>query len=524
MLSGFLRKIFNREDEMSREMLINVAEKEECRIAVVENGSLEELYVERESLNSHVGNIYKGKVVNIESGIQAAFIDFGVNRNGFLHISDVHPRYFSGGKEKNAEKIGKRKSLKERIPIQKCLKKGDELLVQVTKEGVNTKGPTLSSYISLPGKFLVMMPGMKKQGISQKIEDEQERQRLKEILDEIRPKKEEIGFIIRTAGKGATKRNIQNDMKYLNRLWKTINKRIKSEKAPCELYRESDLVTRTLRDVYTSKIKKIICDSEPVTRKIRDFLSLAMPRYKKRASYYNGNVPLFHKYEIENEIEKAQSRTVDLKGGGSLVIEQTEALVAIDVNSGKYRKQKSAEQTAYDINLRAAKEIVRQLRLRDLGGLIVCDFIDMRHAKHRRQLEKAFRKHAKSDRARSKILRLSSFGLLEMTRQRMRPSLQGSTYLACPHCGGTGYVKSYETSAVEIIRKLNYAASNKEVKTIKFQVSAAVANYLNNEKRTILAQTEQNNDKKIIIKAQPGYTNGQTDLVCYNNRGSVVKI
>lgn len=524
MLTRIFTSLFNRKEKMSREMLVNVAEEEECRIAVVENGSLEELYLERESLNSHVGNIYKGKVVNVESGIQAAFIDFGINRNGFLHVSDLHPRYFPGKKGKNNEKIGSRKALKERIPIQKCLKNGDELLVQVTKEGVSTKGPTLSSYISLPGKFLVMMPWMKKQGISQKIEDEEERQRLKDILEQVRPRKGETGFIIRTAGKGATKREIQNDMKYLNRLWKTISKRIKSEKAPCGLYRESDLVTRTLRDVYTSKVKKIICDSEPVTKKIRDFLSLAMPRYKNRASYYGGKEPLFHKYNIEDEIDKIQSRVVYLKNGGSLVIEQTEALVAIDVNSGKYRKQKSAEQTAYKMNLDAAKEIVRQLRLRDLGGLIVCDFIDMRHEKHRRQLEKEFRKAAKADRARSKILRLSRFGILEMTRQRMRPSLQSSTYLACPNCGGTGYVKSYESTAIEIIRKLNYAVSKDEVKTTEFYVSPAVANYLNNQKRATIAQIEQNNDKRIIIRAETGYTNGQTELHCYNQRGSVVKI
>jgi len=414
---------------MAREMLINVAESEECRVAVVEDGSLEELYVERASLSSHVGNIYKGKVVNIESGIQAAFIDFGGSRNGFLHISDLHPRYFSGADGNRAETIGRRQSLKDRLPIQKCLRKGQELVVQVTKEGINTKGPTLSAYLSLPGKYLVMMPWMKKHGVSHKIEDDDERQRLRQILEESKPPKGH-GFIIRTAGQGCSKKDIQNDLRYLNRLWGTIRMRIEKEKAPGVLYQESDLVIRTLRDVFNNKISKIICDSEAVARKIRDFLYIATPRMKHKVVHYEEKVPLFHKYKIEDEIVKIQGRTVELKGGGSIVIEQTEALVAIDVNSGRYRGQQSAEQTAYKINMEAATEIARQLRLRDLGGLIICDFIDMRNDKHRREVEKAFRAAVRTDRARSRILRISRFGVVEMTRQRMRPSLQSSTYLA----------------------------------------------------------------------------------------------
>ncbi|MHC4311146.1 MAG: Rne/Rng family ribonuclease [Planctomycetota bacterium] len=408
---------------MTREMLINVAESEECRVAVVEGGSLEELYVERTSIGSHVGNVYKGKVANIESGIQAAFIDFGIGRNGFLHISDLHPRYFTKSGGGRADNIGRRKSLKQRPLIQDCLRKGQELVVQVTKEGVRTKGPTLSTYLALPGKYLVMMPWMHKHGISHKIEDEDERKRLRQILAQSKPPKG-IGFIIRTAGQGCSKRDVQNDLKYLKRLWTAIEKRIDSERAPGELYQESDLVIRTIRDVFNSKISKIICDSETVVRKIRDFLAIATPRLKRRATYYDGNVPLFHKYRIEGEITKVQSRTVELKAGGSIVIEQTEAMVSIDVNSGRHRKPKSAEQTAYETNMEAATEIARQLRLRDLGGLIICDFIDMQSEKHRRDVEKVFRTAAKADRARSRILRMSRFGVLEMTRQRIRPSLQ----------------------------------------------------------------------------------------------------
>ncbi|MCK4752280.1 MAG: Rne/Rng family ribonuclease [Planctomycetes bacterium] len=508
---------------MAREMLINVAEGEECRIAVIEKDSLEELYMERASLSSHVGNIYKGKVVNVESSIQAAFIDFGIGKNGFLHISDLHPRYFTSGKGSQAENIGRRKSLKERQPIQSCLHKGDELVVQVTKEGINTKGPTLSTYIALPGKFLVMMPWMKKHGVSHKIEDEDERKRLRLILDESKPPKGQ-GFIIRTAGQGCSKRDIQNDLRYLSRLWNAIKKRIDSEKAPGELYQESNLVIRTLRDVFNSDIGKIVCDSEKMVRKITDFLHIATPRLRCKIVHYDGKVPLFHKYKIEDEIAKIQSRTVELKSGGSIVIEQTEALVSIDVNSGRYRKQKDAEQTAFKTNMEAATEISRQLRLRDLGGLVICDFIDMRNDKHRKQVEKEFRTAVKDDRARSRILRISNFGVVEMTRQRMRSSLQSSTYLACSHCGGTGYVKSHESLAIEIIRLLNLSASEDRIKRIELFVSPEVADYLQNEKRTAIAHIEQFSDKRIIIHPSLNYTGEKHNLVCYNERGSTVKL
>jgi ribonuclease E len=504
-------------------MLINVAESEECRVAVVEDGALEELYVERASSTRSVGNIYKGRVVNIEPAIQAAFVDFGVGKNGFLHISDLHPRYFAGRDAIETEEIGKRRSLMERRPIQGCLHKGDEVVVQVTKEGINTKGPTLSTYLALPGKFLVMMPWMEKSGVSHKIEDEQERVRLRKIFEQSDPPKD-VGFIIRTAAQGSSKRDIQNDMRYLRRLWAAIDKRIAGTKAPAELYQESDLVIRTLRDVVNSEISRIVCDSEGMVRRIRDFLSIASPRLKQRAVYYDGKEPLFHKYKIEQEIVKVHSRTVPLKAGGSIVIEQTEALVAIDVNSGKFRQHQDAEQTAFKTNLESAKEIARQLRLRDLGGLIICDFIDMRSDKHRREVEKTFRAATKTDRARSRILRISNFGVVEMTRQRMRPSLQSSTYLACPHCGGSGYVKSHESCAIELIRLLNLAASKEQIKRAELFVSHEVADFLQNAKREAISQIEQLNNKRVVIHSSPDYTGERYEIVCYNDRGVAVKL
>ena len=307
-------------------------------------------------------------------------------------------------------------------------------------------------------------------------------------------------------------------------MWTAIEKRIETEKAPGEIYQESDLVIRTIRDVFNSKISKIICDSQTVVRKIRDFLAIATPRLKKRATYYDGKVPLFHKYKIEDEITKIQSRTVELKAGGSIVIEQTEAMVSIDVNSGRHRRPKSAEQTAFETNMEAAVEIARQLRLRDLGGLIICDFIDMRNEKHRREVERVFRNAAKTDRARSKILRMSRFGVLEMTRQRMRPSLQSSTYLACPNCAGSGFVKSQESIAIEIIRLLNLSASTEQIKRIELFVSPEVADYLQNDKRALISQIEQLNEKRVTIHSAPDYTGEKHELICYNERGSVVKL
>lgn len=507
---------------MTREMLVNISEGEECRIAVIEGGVLEELYIERSNVASTVGNIYKGRVVNIEAGIQAVFVDFGQPKSGFLHISDLHPRYFPEGQEQE-EKIGRRQSVTQRPLIQKCLKKGMELMVQVIKEGINTKGPTLSTYISLPGRYAVLMPWMNQVGISQKIEDEAERKRLREWVAGLKIPKQ-AGLIVRTAAQMATKRELQNDVSYLSRLWNAILKRCEAEKAPAVIYQESDLVIRTIRDIFDSRISKIYCDSESITQKIKDFLRIVQPRLCNRVVYYDGKVPLFSRFRIEQEIEKIQSPYVPLKSGGSLVIEQTEALVAIDVNSGKYRKQDNAEQTALKINLEAAQEIVRQLKLRDLGGLIVCDFIDMRDSKNRREVERVFREALKRDRARSRMLKMSQFGLIELTRQRMRPSLQLSTYQKCPHCQGRGMVKSDESQAIELIRLVQTAVVRKEIQKIELRVSPEVADFLQNRKRAMLVRMETEYEKEIAVHAD-WKTNGQTlTMICYDARGNEVKI
>jgi len=508
---------------MTRELLINAACQEECRIAVVDNGILEELYIERADLPSLVGNIYKGRVVNIEPGIQAAFVDIGEGTNGFLHISDLHSRYFPGARPDTLEAVGHRKSLASRPPIQDCLRRGQQIVVQVTKDGLKNKGPTLSTYLALPGKYVVLMPWMRHHGISHKIEQEEERKRLRQLLSEI-TLPEDVGCIIRTAGASGSKRDIQNDLRYLLRVWDSISARLKSEQGPCELYRESDLVTRTLRDVFDQRIHKIICDCESVIQRIKDFLEKAYPRLKPRICYYQDQVPLFHKYQIEQQISKIQSKVVPLPSGGSIVIEQTEALVAIDVNSGKHHGPKTAAQMALETNLEAAVEIARQLRLRDLGGLIVCDFIDMRDQRHRKEVERVFKQAVKSDRAKTKILPISRFGIVEMTRQRMRSSIQSQALEVCPHCNGSGVVKSYEAVAVDLIRLLNLAASKRQVRQIELLVCPQVAEYLQNEKRATLANIEQTAQKRIIVRSIPQYTTTKYELICTNERGSQVKL
>ena len=329
-------------------------------------------------------------------------------------------------------------------PIQEIFRRGDEVLVQVIKESIGTKGPTLSTYISIPGRYLVLMPGLNRVGVSRKIVDEGQRRKLREIMNELNPPKG-LGFIVRTAGLERTKRELARDLAYLLRLWKVILRRIKKSKAPTPIYQESDMIIRTIRDIFNSEIDTIWIDEPSAFERAQDFLKVVMPRFVNRLKLYDEKVPLFHKYAIEDEIAKIQRRHVPLPEGGSIVIDPTEALVAIDVNSGNFRVEDDAERTAYEMNLRAAKEIARQLRLRDLGGVIVNDFIDMREERHRRGVERALRDAIKRDRARTKVLRMSAFGLIEMTRQRIRPSLKRSIYEDCPHCGGAGVAKTAES-------------------------------------------------------------------------------
>ncbi|MBW7904320.1 MAG: Rne/Rng family ribonuclease [Phycisphaerae bacterium] len=504
----------------NKEMIINVVPREECRIAVLEDGKLEEIYLERASAENHVGNIYKGVVTNVEPSIQAAFIDFGLGKNGFLHISDLHPQYFPGG-DKQVENVGRKLPRRARPPVQRCLRRGQEILVQITKEGIGTKGPTLTTYLSIPGRFLVMMPGMRRLGVSRKIEDDDIRDTLRSAMFEL-DLPEDMGFIARTAAQGRTKRELQMDLNYLSRLWRAVETRIRNERAPAELYRESDLVIRTIRDVFTSDVHQIIVDDPEVAERAREFLSIFSPRSRDMVIEYNAPEPIFHRYGIEAELERLHSRHVPLRSGGSLVIDQTEALVAIDVNSGRFRTEDDAEATAYKINIEAADEIPRQLRLRDLGGVIICDFIDMRHESHRRDIEKRLIRNLKHHKERAKVLRMSAFGIIEMTRQRQRASLTRSVYQDCHHCRGTGLVKTTESVALDVIRLLQLSVTREQIASIEVTVSPEVAFLLQNRKRALIHAFETRNHRTIAIRPEPRFGLDQVQIQCSDARGRLV--
>ena len=518
---------------MKKEMLINVLQPEESRIAIVEDGNLEELYVERNSLDNCVGNIYKGKIVNLEPSIQAAFVDFGVGRNGFLHVSDVESQYFKhlvkdtdkdrdNGRGRGKKRINER-SARNKPPIQEIFQRGSEVLVQVIKEGIGTKGPTLSTYISIPGRYLVLMPGLNRVGISRKITDERARRDLRAVMNEIKPPKG-LGFIIRTAGIDRSAKDLKRDLNYLLRLWRTIVRRITRTQAPVDIYEESDMIIRTIRDIYNGEIDSVLIDQEAAYERAREFMNIVMPRHVDRVQRYEGTEPIFSKYKLEEEIAGIQQFTVPLDGGGSIVIEQTEALVAIDVNSGSFRVDDNAEQTAYQVNLKAAEEIARQIRLRDLGGVIVNDFIDMRDERHRRGVENALRDFVKRDRARTKVLRISPFGLIEMTRQRIRPSLRRSIYTDCPCCKGVGQVKTAESLAIEVMRLLLVAASADRVSRATIEVAQDVADFLNNRKRREITTIEADHNILVNINARTDVRPEHLAVRCQDDIGAEVSI
>jgi ribonuclease E len=408
-------------------------------------------------------------------------------------------------------------------PIQEVFKRGDEVLVQVIKESIGTKGPTLSTYISIPGRYLVLMPGLNRFGVSRKIADEGQRRRLREIMQALDPPKG-LGFIVRTAGLDRTKRELARDLAYLLRLWKVILRRIKKAKAPAPIYQESDMILRTIRDIFTAEIDTIWIDERAAYERAVEFMRVVMPKYVDRIKFYDERVPLFHKYGLEEEIARVQRRRVDLAGGGSIVIEPTEALVAIDVNSGNFRVEDDAERTAYEMNLRAAKEIARQLRLRDLGGVIINDFIDMRDEKHRRGVERALRDAVRRDRARTKILRMSQFGIIEMTRQRIRPSLKRSIYEDCAHCTGSGVVKTAESMAIDVMRLIALAAHRNDVRRINISVAGAVATYLNNRKRGEIARIEAESSLSVQIRHQEDAPAEHLQIDCFDAANSEIRL
>lgn len=509
--------------EAPSEMIINYTPGEECRIAIIEDGKLEEFDSEPTENVSRVGNIYRGKVVNIERNIQAAFVDFGTDNAGFLHLSDLHPRYFPGADADETEKVGRKTPRRQRPPIEQALKKGQEITVQVLKEGVGTKGPTLTSYLSIPGRFLVMMPDMDKVGVSRKVEDEDLRRKMRKILDQL-DLPSGFGFILRTAGLERTKEDLKRDLDYLQRLWHDMERRQNKGRGPALLYSESDLLLRTLRDRVTNQVKRIVIDNKAALARAAGFMKIVAPRATTKLCHFDENRPIFHAFGIEEQLDLMHATEVPLPSGGALVIEQTEALVAIDVNSGRSRGARDAEANAYNTNLEAVDEICRQLRLRDQGGLVICDLIDMRHASNRKDIENRFTDRLKRDRARSTILPISQFGILEMTRQRMRGSYEQQHYHTCPRCTGRGLIQRPDSIAATALRDLTALLEHERVHRVELVVSTVVAGALLSTRRGTLGRIERLSGKRIDVHVKETLAAGRVVMYAYDQNGADIDI
>ncbi len=503
---------------MAKTILISLTEPEVSRIAVVQDRVLQEFYFEHNGQAKHVNNIYKGRVVNVEPSIDAAFLDLGQDRNGFLHESDVmddHKQLFvgedamepppspngrNGSQKEEASSHGRRRP--KHRSINGLISKGQDVVVQVTKDSIGNKGPTLSTNISIPGRYLVLMPSLHRWGISRKIDDENERKRLKSVMSELDPP-EGMGFIVRTAGTDKTKSDLAKDLRYLLKLWKVIHKRVNNTRGPSLIYQESDLVTRIMRDTFTPDVDEILVDSDSVAKKCTDFLKIFSPRSQSKVKVFRGRKPIFYQYEVEEQIEGMFERKIPLKSGGSIVIDQTEALVAIDVNSGKYKQEGQLEDTAFSINMEAVLEIARQIRLRDLGGVIINDFIDMRDEAHRKEVFRAFKLALKDDRARTKPLPISQLGIIEMTRQRVWPNMDRTFLRPCSHCGGQGVVKTEDYLVGFLLRQVRYVLGTPRSHGAEIVAAVGVAERLHNEKRRVLADLESESGKVIRVVINP---------------------
>ncbi len=488
---------------MTTKMLINAVDPEEFRVAFTKEGMLDGFHIETAMAEQRVGNIYKGTVERIEPSLQACFINFGVEKNGFLPIGDIHPEYFVGD---SAGETGKGLP-----PIEKVLRKGQELLIQVTKEMPGRKGAHLTTYISFAGRYLVLTPGRTINGVSRKIEDEAERQRLKEIMVGM-PRPEEIGYIVRTVAAGQNKRELSKDLNRLLRMWRNIKKQVAQAPAFSLIHKEQDLSLRTLRDYFTSDVSEVLIDDKETYGKIKEYMKIISPMHQRRVKLYKHSIPIFDRYEIETQIESIYRNRVNLKSGGTIVIDPTEALIAIDVNSGKGKVGKDVESMAYRTNMEAAREIARQLRLRDIGGLVVIDFIDMKDRKHNREVEKTLREEMKKDRAKTDTSPLSKFGILELSRQRLRPSIESKTYQTCSHCQGRGMVMSVESASVSVMRRIWVGLSKGNVSQVNGRLSTDVASYLQNRKRRELLDLESRYDVKIVLNADSELPPGEPKL------------
>lgn len=470
-----------------KRMLINATQKEELRVALVDGQRLFDLDIESPGHEQKKANIYKGKITRVEPSLEAAFVDYGAERHGFLPLKEISREYFPQGYV-----------FQGRPNIKDIIQEGAEVIVQVSKEELGNKGAALTTFISLAGSYLVLMPNNPRAGgISRRIEGD-ERLELKEALDCL-DVPEDVGLIVRTAGVGKSPEELQWDLKVLLHHWEAIKKAAESRPAPFLIHQESDVIVRAIRDYLRRDIGEILIDNRKVFEKAKNHIRLVRPDFINRVRLYEGEVPLFSHYQIESQIESAFQREVRLPSGGSIVIDVTEALTAIDINSSRATRGGDIEETALNTNLEAADEIARQLRLRDLGGLIVIDFIDMTPVRHQREVENRIREATRQDRARIQFGRISRFGLLEMSRQRLSPSLSEASSHVCPRCQGTGKIRDNESIALSILRLLEEEAIKENSVQVHAIVPVEIASYLLNEKRKAISDIEKRHDVQVIV-------------------------
>ncbi len=486
---------------MNEEILISVT-SQETRAAVLENGMLQELFIERASSRGLVGNIYRGKVIRVLPGMQAAFINIGRERSAFLHAAEILP--IEEGEIVEVNGI-------QKTDIKDLLHDGQTITVQVIKDELGTKGARLTTHLTIPSRYLVLMPENRHVGISQRIECEQERERLKDILDNI--DKADFGYIVRTVSEEADREDLQRDAHFLVKLWEQIKLNIQKVKAPSLVHEDLDLALRLLRDRAPTEIEKIRIDSALVHQQLLDFFYDFVPSLEERLELYTGERPIFDMFNVEDDIEKSLHRKVPLKSGGYLIIEQTEAMITIDVNTGAFLGYRNLEDTIFKTNLEAASSLARQLRLRNLGGMIMIDFIDMKDEEHKRQVLRALEKILERDRVRTNISEVSKLGLVQMTRKRDRESLEHVLCETCPTCDSRGSIKTTQTVCYEILRELNRTANTYEAQKYLVLASQDVIDRMLDEETSHLAELELVINKTVRFQAEPLYAQEQFDVV-----------
>jgi len=492
---------------MTTEILIN-SRRYEVRIALVENGNLTEFHLQRPTEKGLMGNVYLGRVVRVLPGMQAAFVDIGLERTGFLYVDDIHippaemerlvnsTARFNGNGENPSFEYSDRPST-QGLKIEDLISEGQEIMVQINKDPIGTKGARLTCQITLPGRNLVFIPQTDHIGISRKIENEEVRDQLRTLIEELRP--DEVGFIVRTVAENAPKEDIEADMEFLMLLWDEIRGRASSNKIPALLYEDLDITLKSVRDLFTSDVDYLIIDDEKSYDTLMNFVKTFTPKLKNKISLYRGELPLFEAYGVDVEITKALEKKVWLRSGGYIIIENTEALTVIDVNTGRFVGKDDLHDTIFKTNMEAAKEIAYQLRLRNIGGIIIIDFIDMEDDQHREELFNTFKEAVKKDKSRINILKLSEFGLVQMTRKRHSENLNQMMCEPCHYCAGEGVLKSRRTVCYEIFRKISRNSGRSDGSAVTVRVNPRIADMLLKEEELTVNQLETDINKRLII-------------------------